>query len=165
MTPDRHALIENLWETLEAAQLISTSLTESREIVGRFLPVQAAQLKGLPRRDLVEINAFLFQFLQLASLLQDKLTRLILRVSDEDTGRASRLDMRNMLEKLGALDPAREFGAIAEIRNRLAHDYPLQPERKARSINEAFRRSADLLGGHGDMAAFATSRFFPASRR
>ena len=162
MTEERRLLLRELKDTGRAAVLIRRNVQEARDVVGPWMPIEAARIAALQRRERVEIDAFLFQFLQLAGLLQDKLTRLILQASEQDLSRASTRDMRHMLEKLHALEPGRDFAGIAEIRNRLAQDYPLQSERKAVGINTAFGRSLDLLGGCDDMLAYVNRTFFGA---
>lgn len=160
MTDRDRPVLDVLEEALRATALIARNFAESRTAVDRLLPVDEARLASLRRADRVEINAFLLEFLQLAGMLQDKVTRLILVALEQDLTQASRLDMRNMLEKVRALEPERAFGKIVDVRNRVAHDYPLQPARKAEMVNEAFERSGDLLAGYEDITGFANHKFY-----
>ena len=89
----------------------------------------------------------------------------------------SRRDLTNLMERFGVVSSARRFAAIAELRNKLAHDYPNDPAKQAERLNDAYGAAPDLLRildairGHvtakglADLGAFGPIAPPPVSRR
>ena len=102
------------------------------------------------------LDAFLYRLSSLATSVQDQVGRTLLLVEEEDLSTASRRDQRLLLERLGAMDEALQFGVVAELRNRLAHSYPDDPEKQVEVLTMVKDRAGDLIAAYNGMLAFAS---------
>lgn len=152
-----------LAEHLTSANRIAQRLAWSAARIAPLTPLDAARIERLDDEDIERLDAFLYRFNSLTAIIQDHVTRSLLRVEEEDLSERSRKDQRLLLEKLGALKPSLGFGSIAELRNRLSHAYPDDAAKQADILNQASARASDLLRIHDDVLEYADRKFF-ASR-
>ena len=104
-------------------------------IVGDLLPMSAAGMQDMPRERLVQIDAFLKQFENAQDIVQRRLFRAVLMAEGESIRGQPVAEIADQLQARGALSSAAEWKALAEPRNRLIHDYPLDPDIQASRIN------------------------------
>lgn len=90
-------------------------------------------------------------------MVQDHVGRALLVAEEEDLSTASRKDQRVLLEKLGALESELAFGVVDELRNRLAHSFPDDPERQAEIMNMVAGKADDLLAASNGMLTHASN--------
>ena len=124
------------------------------------MPLDAAKIDALEAEDEEKLDAFPLRFNSLAAMIQDHLTRALLRTEDEDIEEQSRRDQRLPMEKLATLQPALAFGTIAQLRNRIAPHYPDESAKQAEILNEVFNRSVDLIEAYKSVLHFADQRAF-----
>ncbi len=151
-----------LKEHLTSAGKIAARLAWSRARIGALMPLDASRVDVLGDENIERLDAFLYRFNALTAMIQDHVSRALLRAEEEDLTERSRKDQRLLLEKLGAFKPQFGFGSIAELRNRLAHLYPDDSAKQAEILNQAYERSSDLLQIHDDLLAYADQKFFAA---
>ena len=142
-------------EYLRAGRKVALRLATSMERVQAILPLRAESITRLTEDEEERIDAFLFRFSSLASIVQDQVGRALLLAEEEDLSRSSRKDQRLLLEKLGALDETVSFGEVAELRNHLSHSYPGDPERQADVMNTVAERSINLISAFNGMLIYA----------
>ena len=65
-----------------------------------------------------------------------KLFRYVLTYLDEDVSSLPMRDVLNLLERFRIIDKADEWGYIRELRNEIAHDYPLLENDIVSVLNE-----------------------------
>ena len=145
---------------LRSASKIAARLFWSHDRVAHLMPLDATKVDGLTEEDEERLDAYLLRFNSLTAMMQDHITRALLKAEEEDDTERSRKDRRLVLEKLGALNPKLDFGTLAELRNRLAHFYPDDSLKQASILNQVFDRTSDLLESFGDVLGYADRKFF-----
>ena len=78
-------------------------------------------------------------------IVQRRLFRAALMAEGEVIRGQPQADIAERLEARGALASAAAWKALVELRNRLADDYPLDPEIQAARINEVYAAIAVLV--------------------
>ena len=132
-------------ENLSAAEKVARRLTSSVANVAGLLPVSAERIENLSDAEQVQVDALLKRFEQLEDLMENKLFRGLALIEGEDLSALSKRDLADLMEKLGAIASASEWMLISLLRNRLAHEYPNQPERQADRLNEVGSRARILV--------------------
>jgi len=152
--------LELLREYLTAATRVAKRFAWSVGRVKPFIPIDAAKVDYFGDEDEEKLDAFLLRFNQLTAMLQDHVTRSILKAEEELDREMSRKDQRLLMEKLGALKPSLGFGTIAELRNKIAHTYPNESEKQAEVLNEVFSSADNLLEGFNSLLNYADGTHF-----
>jgi hypothetical protein len=154
VSPDLLLLIE----FLTAAIKVARRLAWSRRRVAHMMPLDAAGMRGLSDKDEERLDALLHRFNSLTTMVQDHVTRALLKAEEEDIKDRSKKDQRLLMEKLGALKPQLNFGTLAELCNRVAHHYPDDIEKQAEILNEVYVRSSDLLEGYNSVLTYVDQK-------
>jgi hypothetical protein len=154
MSADGHLAL--LADYLSSGHQVATRLSASLARIAPLLPLDGVSVGHLGDDEKERLDAFLFRFSSLAAIVQDHVGRAVLLAEEEDLSRLSRKDQRLLLEKLGALDQDLAFGTIAELRNRLAHSYPDDPNRQAEVMNLAAQKATALLAAFNHRLAYAS---------
>ena len=162
MTPEteKATKLDILRSNLAASRKVALRLSTSMRRIEGIFPLSSASMDALEEDDEERIDAFLFRFNSLVGMVQDQLTRSVLEVEEEDVTDASRRDKRNLMEKLGAFRPEYEFGVIAELRNRLSHVYPDDPQKQADILNAVSDKAAALVQTFNDVLAYVHQKHF-----
>lgn len=155
--------LDLLHEYLIATSRLAKRFAWSVGRVQSFMPMDAAKVETINAEDEEKLDAYLLRFNQLTAMLQDHVTRSILKAEEELMREMSRKDQRSLMEKLGALRPSLQFGSIAELRNKIAHTYPNESEKQAEILNEVFNYSGNLLEGFNSIVAYADHKHFRGS--
>ncbi len=98
------------------------SINKTREL----FPVTLASLSRLTEDNKESVDAFVFRYSQCVSMMQDQIFKGIALAEQEDLNGKSNRDKTLLMEKLGAIKSAEEFGTAAVLRNKFAHHYPEQ---------------------------------------
>ena len=86
------------------------------------------------------INSFLFNFTKLQDLTGAKLFKTVLiQLKEIDSYSIPMKDVLNILEKLNILNNADDWDLLREIRNAVAHEYPLDVAERIESLQMALR--------------------------
>ena len=91
------------------------------------------------------VNSFLFNYRKIQDKIGAKLFKSVLfelREIDDDAIRMK--DILNRLEKLGLIEGASQWDAWREIRNAIAHKYPLDMEERLENISMAMNGYVSL---------------------
>jgi hypothetical protein len=81
------------------------------------------------------VNSFLFNYMKIQDKIGAKLFRAILfelREIDDDS--VPMKDMLNRLEKLHLIESASQWDTLREVRNAIAHEYPLDTEERIENM-------------------------------
>ena len=70
------------------------------------------------------IDALILRYSQCVTMIQDQICKGIAFLEQEDISDKSNRDKALLMEKLGAIRSAEEFGTAALLRNKFAHHYP-----------------------------------------
>ncbi len=152
--PNLDLLREYLFATSRVAKRFAWSVGR----VQPLMPIDEARVDALSEEDEEKLDAFLLRFNQMTAMLQDHITRSLLKVEEELDREMSRKDQRLLMEKLGALKPSLDFGSIA--RNKISHTYPNESAKQAEILNEVFSSGDNLLEGFNGVLAYADAKHF-----
>lgn len=127
-----------------AARLVAldAALVEDLTALGD-LPTDAAALATMPPPRRVASRALLKTVEQLEDQLA-RMFRLIPRLMLVDTGQWFAQDHANFAEKIGLIDDSFAWTQIIKLRNRLVHDYPLDPDAQFALLSAAFEATGPL---------------------
>ncbi len=100
-----------------------------------MFPLAEAQLEHLTDEQEESIDALILRYSQTVAMIQDHLFRGIAYVEQEDISDKSNRDKTLLMEKLGAIRSAEEFGTAAVLRNKFAHHYPEQAAERLERLN------------------------------
>ena len=89
-----------------------------------IFPLNAGTVTSLTDEQEESIDALILRYAQTVSMIQDHIFRGIAYAEQEDLSDKSNRDKVLLMEKLGAIRSADEFGTAAVLRNKLSHHYP-----------------------------------------
>ena len=89
-----------------------------------IFPLNAGTVTSLTDEQEESIDALILRYAQTVSMIQDHVFRGIAYAEQEDLSDKSNRDKVLLMEKLGAIRSADEFGTAAVLRNKLSHHYP-----------------------------------------
>jgi hypothetical protein len=91
------------------------------------------------------VNSFLFNFSKLQDKIGAKLFKKTLyELKEIDSFSVRMIDVLNLLEKLEIVEDATDWDNLREIRNILAHEYPLDIDERAENIQLALNGYQNL---------------------
>lgn len=118
---------------------------DSVEYLGPLMPIQSDRLDQLSLVDETAVLAYLKRFEQ----FEDALHRTLKAISKiMEYGKIERLTSRDVTRRafaLGILPSADIWADAVRTRNALAHEYPLDPEKRAAQVNAAWNSRETLL--------------------
>lgn len=151
-------------DAVEAGERTRARLLRVMEELAPKMPIRAEQLAALDWIDQLRTDSLLLQFNNMVAVVQDQLLRTILVKAEEPVERASRIDQRNMAEKIGAIPAGIDFRAIADARNEIAHQYPADPASRARLVNEVAAAAPEIIRAFDGLLAYVRQRSLGRSR-
>lgn len=102
----------------------------------RFMPLSAAKYQRLTKDEVQAVDQYLYRFSKLQDTMGDKVFKLIIRQYEQSGDILPFIDMLNKLEKIGFITSAKEWLALRQIRNEIAHQYDDEPEEMSQAINK-----------------------------
>ena len=151
MTPDQVKLAD----TVSAGRRLAESLRASVSEMAAHAPLSAERIDSLDRAAQKDVLAFIKSFEQLQDLASNRLIRGILVASDVEVVGIAARTAYDLAEKAGALEDAARFADIGRLRNRLAHEYPMDAAARAKRVNDAYALAPALLDEFHRLAAHA----------
>lgn len=133
-----------LAEALAMADAVAVRLRKSQEDLAGILPIEAHALAELGNQEHANIDALIKRVENLQDILQRRVFRALLMAEGEAVRGQPAPAIADLLEARGAIASAEQWKDLAGLRNRLAHDYPLNPDIQADRINGAFAAIALL---------------------
>lgn len=129
-----------LWEADRHMETLTEALAEWDRA-----PVSSWEALEADRSRVRLVDQLLFRFMKLQDAVGERLVPATLAVLDEPFEDWAMRDRLNRLEKLGYLD-VDPWLAWREVRNRLAHEYPDQPELRFAALLAAIDAARALAG-------------------
>ncbi|WP_295583245.1 hypothetical protein [uncultured Lamprocystis sp.] len=139
---DHNPLATALWEADRHLATLESALQDWHAAP----PANLLELETDPET-LRILDQLLFRFSKLQDTLGLRLVPATLAALSEPFEDWPMIDRLNRLEKLGFIDVDNWLG-WREIRNRLAHEYPEQPETRFAAIESAIAAAADLAAAY-----------------
>ncbi|HEX8556224.1 MAG TPA: hypothetical protein VF695_16085 [Sphingomonas sp.] len=131
---------------------IVAGFDDLRPMLAPVLPVTGDGLAELPLQVRIASIALLKRYEQLQDML-GRLFRAYLTWEMEDVREMTRRDQANQLEKLGIVADADDWIGAAELRNRLAHEYPIDEGEQVDRVNDTWLASITLIEAYGVLKA------------
>lgn len=108
--------------------------------------------------DLRAMDAFLQRFQQTLEHMNGRVLPAIYRIEEPGGVRPAFRTMLLHFERQGLVADSREWGERIEVRNRLAHEYPLSPVNRTRDLLAAIAAATRLVADWRRMNDYVTQR-------
>ena len=153
MTNRRQEINERLQREFDICDKHILRINEALEELSSTLPLTTESYAQLSSEQIRCIDQFIFRFSKLQDAMGAKIFRYILEYLDEDVTSLPKRDILNRLEKYKFLPNANEWIYIRELRNEIAHDYPLMENDVVNILNELFSKVNTLYGIYDKLKA------------
>ena len=120
MSKELEILLSNVDACRQRIEKLAYSLNKNRML----FPLNVETIGHLSDEQEESIDAMILRYSQSVAMIQDQIFRGIAYAEQEDLGDKSNRDRVLLMEKLGAIRSADEFGTAAVLRNKFAHHYP-----------------------------------------
>lgn len=134
-----------LAQNVRAAEAVAARLRDTRDDLGSRFPLDGDGIDRLGRVERREVDGMLKQVENLQDILGGRVFRGVLIAGGVDASALTPRDVANRMEALGVVADASVWRRLNDLRNRLAHEYPLDRDRQVRLINEAFEAISPLM--------------------
>ena len=132
------------------------SLEKNRHL----LPFTSEVLRNLSDEQQESVDALILRYSQSVSMIQDQLFRGIAYVEQENLQDKSNRDKSLLMEKLGAIRSADEFGTAAVLRNKLSHHYPEDSLEQIERLNLLAKEAVFVIIVFEEIVAFLKRKGF-----
>ena len=153
MTNRKQEINERLQREFEICDKHILRINEALEDLSSTLPLTAENYIQLGSKQIRCIDQFIFRFSKLQDAMGAKIFRFILEYLDEDVTSLPMRDILNRLERFQILPDANEWLYIRELRNEIAHDYPMMENDVIRILNELFSKVEIMYGIYDKLKA------------
>ena len=153
MTNRRQEINERLQREFDICDKHILRINEALEELSSTLPLTNESYAQLSSEQIRCIDQFIFRFSKLQNAMGAKIFRYILEYLDEDVTSLPMRDILNRLEKYKFLPDANEWIYIRELRNEIAHDYPLMENDVVHILNELFSKVNTMYGIYDKLKA------------
>ena len=153
MTNRRQEINERLQREFDICDKHILRINEALEELSSTLPLTNESYAQLSREQIRCIDQFIFRFSKLQNAMGAKIFCYILEYLDEDVTSLPMRDILNRLEKYKFLPDANEWIYIRELRNEIAHDYPLMENDVVTILNELFPKVNTMYGIYDKLKA------------
>jgi hypothetical protein len=123
-----------------------------------LFPLTVESAKYLTDEQEESIDALILRYSQSVAMMQDHLFRGIAYVEQEDVSDKSNRDKTLLMEKLGAIRSADEFGTAAILRNKFSHHYPEEAGVRIERLNLVIQEAEFVLDAFQNIAGFLKRR-------
>lgn len=153
MTNRKQEISERLEREFTICDKHILRINEALKDLSSTLPLTAENYIQLDRDQIRCIDQFIFRFSKLQDAMGAKIFRFILEYLDEDVTSLPMRDILNRLERFQILPDANEWLYIRELRNEIAHDYPMMENDVIRILNELFSKVEIMYGIYDKLKA------------
>ncbi len=120
MTPEAQMLQASWQASSHRVSKLKYSLAKNQTL----FPLTFETLQGVTDDQEESIDALILRYSQCVTMIQEQIFKGIAYLEQEDISDKSNRDKALLMEKLGAIHSAEEFGTAAMLRNKFAHHYP-----------------------------------------
>ena len=140
MTNRKQEISERLEREFTICDKHILRINEALEVLKGILPLSADSYASLDSEQIRCLDQFIFRFSKLQDAMGAKIFRYLLEYLDEDVTALPMRDILNRLERFQILPDVNEWIYIRELRNEIAHDYPMMENDVIRILNELFSK-------------------------
>ncbi len=156
MTTELEILRANLTACGQRVKKLAYSLHKNRSL----FPMMRESIDTLTDDQEESIDALILRYSQCVAMIQDQIFRGIAYVEQEDLSDKSNRDKTLLMEKLGAIKSADDFGSAAMLRNKFAHHYPEEAEARIERLNLIIEEAEFVVATFGDISDFLQRKGF-----
>ena len=153
MTNRKQEISERLQREFDICDKHILRINEALTALSNILPLTAESYASLDSEQIRCLDQFIFRFSKLQDAMGAKIFRFLLEYLDEDVTALPMRDILNRLERFQILPDANEWVYIRELRNEIAHDYPLMENDVVHILNELLSKTDVLCGIYDKMKA------------
>lgn len=114
-------MLQVSWQSCcQRVEKLKYSLTKNQKL----FPLTAEALQFITDEQEESIDALVLRYSQCVTMIQEQIFKGIAYLEHEDISDKSNRDKALLMEKLGAIRSAENFGTAAMLRNKFAHHYP-----------------------------------------
>ena len=136
MTAKRQETIERLQREYEVCDKHILRIDEALRGLKVDFPIALGTYQSFDSEQIRCIDQFIFRFSKLQDAIGAKIFRYTLEILEEDVTSLPMRDILNRLERFNIIPSADEWIYIRELRNEIAHDYPLYENEIVAILNE-----------------------------
>lgn len=144
MTERKQELTERIQREFTVCDRHVQRINEALQGLSSILPITPETYINPEVEQVRCIDQFIFRFSKLQDAMGAKLFRYILELWDEDISYLPMRDILNRLERYQIIPSASEWVYIRELRNSIAHDYPISEEDNVTILNELISKAEVL---------------------
>ena len=156
MSSELDILLANIAACGQRIQKLTYSLNKNRAM----FPITPARVEALTDDQEESIDALILRYSQCVAMIQDQIFRGIAYVEQEDLSDKSNRDKTRLMEKLGAIQSADDFGTAAILRNKFSHHYPEEATLRIERLNLVVTEAEYVIATFGDIMAFIARKGF-----
>ena len=156
MSSELEILRANIAACGQRIQKLGYSLNKSRVL----FPMTREGIENLDDDQEESIDALILRYSQCVSMIQDQIFRGIAYVEQEDISDKSNRDKSLLMEKLGAIKSADDFGSAAVLRNKFSHHYPEEADLWIERLNLIIEEAEFVVATFGDITRFLQRKGF-----
>ena len=158
MTTELEILRVNFAACAQRIQKLVYSVEKNQSL----FPLGTARAATLTAEEEESIDALILRYAQCVSMIQDQLVRGIAYAAQEDLSDNSNRDKTLLMETLGAIRSAEEFGTAATLRNKFAHHYPEETETRIERLNLVITEARFAVETFRDISRYLVLKGFVA---
>lgn len=160
MTREWEILLANISACEQRIKKLSYSIGKSQPL----FPLTEECVGKLTDEQEETIDALILRYSQCVSMIQDQLFRGIAYLEQEDLSDKSNRDKALLMEKLGAIKSAEEFGTAAVLRNKFSHHYPEEVTARVERLNLVLHEAEYVVESFRDIQAYLDRKGFTLRR-
>lgn len=145
MTDKKKEIKERLEREFAICDKHIQRINEALQGLSGSIPIQLESYLNQDTEEVRCIDQFIFRFSKLQDAIGAKLFRHILEFWDEDISYLPMRDILNRLERYQIIPSASEWIYIRELRNEIAHDYPIDEKDTVQILNELIEKTEVLF--------------------
>ncbi|MDH4199609.1 MAG: hypothetical protein OEV66_04430 [Spirochaetia bacterium] len=152
--------LEILLDNIKACRQRLEKMMYSLEKNKLLFPLEIKTLKNMTDEQEESIDALILRYSQCVSMIQDQIFRGIAYLEQEDLSNKSSRDRTLLMEKLGAIRSAEEFGTAAILRNKFSHHYPQETIQQVEKLNFIVTEAEFVIEIFHDIVAYLVRKGF-----
>lgn len=141
MTEREKEIRERITREFEVCDRHIIRIKEALDELSAILPIQCDKYQTLTSDEVRCLDQFIFRFSKLQDAMEAKLFRYILEHLNEDISSLPMRDILNRLERYNIIPSVSEWIYVRELRNEIAHDYPIDDQEVVQAINELINKT------------------------
>jgi len=149
-----------LQSSLQACRQRTDKLAYSVQKNTHLFPISLEQLATLSAEQEESIDALILRYSQCVTMIQEQLFRGIAYLEQEDISDKSNRDKTLLMEKLGAIKSAEDFGTAAMLRNKFSHHYPEETAARIERLNLVMEEAKLVVATFNEIAGYLQRKGF-----